>query len=68
MAAHEPPLLYVQVKFGPSGSCLDYLYFGACKNARCSYKHVANTAVQVTLVEEVAPNLDDAYPAYNAAH
>jgi hypothetical protein len=34
MAAHEPALQYAQVKLGPSGSCLDFLCLGSCKNNR----------------------------------
>jgi hypothetical protein len=68
MAAHEPPLQYAQVKLGPSGSCLDFLCFGACKNTRCSYKHAATAAVPAARAEAVAPKLSDAYNAYDAAH
>jgi hypothetical protein len=68
MAAHDPPLTYGQVKLGPNGSCLDYLCFGACKNARCSYKHGATSTIQATRAEVVAPRLGDAYTAYDAAH
>lgn len=67
MAAHEPPLQYAQVKLGPSGSCLDYLCFGACKNSRCSYKHAVAASVQQTRAEAVAPRLGAAYSAYDAA-
>ncbi len=67
MAAHDPPLTYGQVKLGPNGSCLDYLCFGTCKNARCSYKHGATCAIQATRAETVAPKLKAAYSAYEAA-
>jgi hypothetical protein len=67
MVAHDPPLTYAQVKLGPNGSCLDYLCFGACKNARCSYKHGATSAIQATRAETVAPKLAEAYTAYDAA-
>jgi hypothetical protein len=39
MAARNPPLKYGQVKLGPSGSCLDYLCFRTCEDARCFFKH-----------------------------
>jgi hypothetical protein len=45
MATHSPPLQYAQIKLGPSGSCLDYLSFGSCKNNNCSYKHAANASI-----------------------
>jgi hypothetical protein len=67
MAAHVPPLQYAQVKLGPSGSCLDYLCFGACKNASCTYKHSATSAVPVARAESVAPKLGAAYNAYDTA-
>jgi hypothetical protein len=67
MAAHDPPLQYTQVKLGPSGSCLDFLCFGACKNSRCSYKHAAAASVQTARAEAVAPKLGAAYSAYDAA-
>jgi hypothetical protein len=66
-AAHVPPLQYAQVKLGPSGSCLDYLCFGACKNASCTYKHSATSAVPVARAESVVPKLGGAYNAYDAA-
>jgi hypothetical protein len=48
MAGHEPPLQeYAQVKLGPSGSCLDFLWFGVYKHVCCSYKHMATAVVQV---------------------
>jgi hypothetical protein len=68
MAAHKEPLQYAQVKLGPNGSCLDFLCFGACKNAPCSYKHAANAAVPAARAEAVAPKLGDAYNAYDVAH
>jgi hypothetical protein len=68
MAAHDPPLTYAQVKLGPNGSCLDFLCFGTCKSAHCSYKHGATSAIQATRAEMVAPRLGDAYTAYDAAH
>jgi hypothetical protein len=68
MAAHDPPLQYAQVKLGPSGSCLDYLCFGACKNSRCSYKHTATSSIQTARAEAIAPKLGAAYNAYDAAH
>jgi hypothetical protein len=68
MAAHEPPLQYAQVKLGPSGSCLDFLCFGLCKNARCSYKHGATAAVPAARAAAIAPKLGAAYAAYDAAH
>jgi hypothetical protein len=37
MVAHIPPLSYNQVKLGPNGACLDFLCFGACRNAKCDY-------------------------------
>jgi hypothetical protein len=68
MAAHEPPLQYSQIKLGPSGSCLDFLCFGACKNARCSYKHAATASIPAARAEQIAPRLGAAYNAYDAAH
>jgi hypothetical protein len=68
MAAHEPPLQYAQVKLGPSGSCLDFLCFGACKNARCSYKHDAASSIPTVRAEAIAPKLGAAYNSYDAAH
>jgi hypothetical protein len=68
MAAHDPPLKYDQVKLGPSGSCLDFLVFGLCKNALCSYKHAATASIQTVRAETVAPRLAEAYTAYDAAH
>jgi hypothetical protein len=68
MAAHDPPLLYAQVKLGPSGSCLDFLCFGACKSPGCSYKHAATASIQAARAETVAPKLGAAYNAYDAAH
>jgi hypothetical protein len=67
MAAHNPPLQYSQVKLGPSGSCLDYLCFGSCKNRHCSYKHVETASIQQSRAESVAPMLGAAYAAYDAA-
>jgi hypothetical protein len=67
IAAHNPPLTYGQVNLGPNGSCLDYLCFGACKNARCSYKHAPACAIQTTRAEAVATKLGVAYMAYDAA-
>lgn len=66
MAAHSPPLQYAQIKLGPSGSCLDYLCFGSCKNARCSYKHAANASIATARAEAIAPKLGAAYTAYDA--
>jgi hypothetical protein len=68
MAAHKPPLQYTQVKLGPSISCLDFLCFGLCKNARCSYKHGATAAVPAVRAAAIAPTLGAAYAAYDAAH
>jgi hypothetical protein len=68
MAAHDPPLQYTQVRLGPSGSCLDYLCFGNCKNSRCSYKHTETASIQASRAEAVAPKLGAAYSAYDAAH
>jgi hypothetical protein len=68
MAAHDPPLNYSQVKMGTNGACLDYICFGACRNARCSYKHQASCSIQATRAETVAPKLGAAYSAYDAAH
>jgi hypothetical protein len=67
MAAHDPPLPYLQVKLGPSGSCLDFLCFGLCKNSRCFYKHLATASVQAARAKAVAPKLGAAYSAYDAA-
>jgi hypothetical protein len=67
MAAHIPPLQYAQIKLGPNGACLDYICFGACKNASCTYKHAATTAVPAARAESVAPKLGAAYNAYDAA-
>lgn len=68
MAAPVPPLLYAQVKLGPSGSCLDSLCFGACKTTGCPYKHEVASSISVTRAEAVAPKLGAAYAAYDAAH
>jgi hypothetical protein len=68
MEAHEPPLLYNQVKLGPGGSCLDRLCFGEYKNKRCSYKHPSVATIATTRAETVAPRLGAAYTAYDAAH
>jgi hypothetical protein len=67
MAAHDPPLQYSNVKMGPNGSCLDYLCFGACKNARCSYKHTEAASIPAARADTVAPKLAAAYTAYDAA-
>jgi hypothetical protein len=66
MAAHSPPLQYAQIKLGPSGSCLDYLCFGSCKNSRCSYKHAAAASIATARAEAIAPKLGAAYTAYDA--
>jgi hypothetical protein len=66
MAAHSPPLQYAQIKLGPSGSCLDFLCFGSCKNSGCSYKHAANASVATARAEAIAPKLGAAYTAYDA--
>jgi hypothetical protein len=50
------------------GPVFTFLCFGACKNVHCSYKHVANAAVQMVWAEAVAPKLGNAYKAYDAAH
>jgi hypothetical protein len=68
MAAHAPPLQYAQVKLGLSGSCLDYLCFGACKSNGCPYKHEVASSIAATQAEAVAPKLGVAYAAYGAAH
>jgi hypothetical protein len=68
MAAHSPPLQYAQIKLGPSGSCMDFLCFGSCKNSRCSYKHAANASVPASRAEMIAPKLGAAYTAYDASH
>jgi hypothetical protein len=67
MAAHSPPLQYAQVKLGPSGSCMDYLCFGNCRNSRCTYKHVPAASIGQAKAEAVAPQLGAAYTAYDAA-
>jgi hypothetical protein len=67
MAAHSPPLQYAQIKLGPSGSCLDYLCFGSCKNSNCSYKHAANASIATARAEAIAPKLGAAYMAYDAS-
>jgi hypothetical protein len=67
MAAHNPPLQYAQAKLGPSGSCLDFLCFGACKNSRCSYKHAANASIATARAEAIAPKLGAAYTAYDVS-
>jgi hypothetical protein len=67
MAAHSPPLQYAQIKLGPSGSCLDYLCFGSCKNHNCSYKHAANASIATARAEAIAPKLGAAYTAYDAS-
>jgi hypothetical protein len=66
MAAHDPPLQYAQIKLGPSGSCLDFLCFGSCKNSRCSYKHAANASIATARAEAIAPKLGAAFTAYDA--
>jgi hypothetical protein len=68
MAAHDPPLPYAQIKMGPSGTCLDYLCFGACKNAGCNYKHVEGASVPASRAEAVAPKLAAAYKTYDSLH
>jgi hypothetical protein len=68
MAAHEPPLQYAQVKLGPSGSCLDFLCLGSCKNNRCSYKHPATATIAAARASAVGPKLGAAYSAYDAAN
>jgi hypothetical protein len=66
MAAYTLPLQYAQIKLGPSGSCLDYLCFGSCKNSPCSYKHMANASIATARAEAIAPKLGAAFTAYDA--
>jgi hypothetical protein len=61
MAAHKPPLMYGQVKLGPSGSCLDFLCFVVCKNSQCSYEHDAASSIPMGQAETVAPKLQATY-------
>jgi hypothetical protein len=68
MAANVPPLTYSQVKLGPSGSCLDFLCFGACKSSRCSYKHPATASIQQSRADAVAVKLQTAWTAYKSAN
>lgn len=62
-AAHTPPLQYAQVKLGPNGICLDFLYFGSCKSSQCSYKHSANASIATARAKAIAPKLEAAFTA-----
>ena len=39
MSAPVPPIKYTAIKGGPTGACLDMLYFGSCNEPDCTYKH-----------------------------
>jgi hypothetical protein len=67
MTARTPPLSYDQVKLGPNGACLDFLCFGACRDAKCNYKHSASTSIKLDRATAVDPKLGACFSAYDAS-
>jgi hypothetical protein len=69
MSAPVPPIKYSSIKGGPTGACLDMLYFGSCNEADCTYKHpTTRLSLDPSRAATAASKLKVGYAAYAANH